>query len=147
MHARTYMVALLMMLGLSTPMLAQTTATDKKLLEETLMNYLDGGTFGDTTRVTAAFHPSATMKFVNNQTGKFTDVPIADYLKGAKANAGKKADRRTRIVSYDMMGTAAQAKVESAYPTFKFIDYFNLLKIDGRWLIVSKIFYREELPK
>lgn len=120
-------------------------AQDKDLaLEATLMDYLDGGTNGDTTRLIRAFHPSASMKYIDNATGQFRDVPIGDYLNRAKAGAGKKTERTTRIVQYEKTGTAAQARVESDYPTFRFIDYFNLLQINGRWQIVSKIFYRQD---
>ncbi|WP_394355997.1 nuclear transport factor 2 family protein [Spirosoma profusum] len=52
--------------------------------------------------------------------------------------------RSTQIVTYTTSGTAAQARVESDYATFKFIDYFNLLKMDDGWKIVSKIFCRED---
>jgi hypothetical protein len=119
--------------------LAQQSATEKALLESTLLDYLEGGTVGDTVRLNRAFHPSASMKFVRD--GKFEDVPIDQYL--SRIKVGEKQNRSTRIVSYDISGTAAQARVESQYPTFKFIDYFNLLKFNGRWLIVSKIFFRE----
>lgn len=107
-----------------------------------MLNYLEGGTNGDTTRLIAAFHPSASMKFVDNKTGEFKDIPIATYLDGARKSAGKKSDRKTKILSYDIDGTAAQAKVEIDFGTGMFHDYFNLLKINGEWKIVSKIFYR-----
>jgi len=115
---------------------------EKAALEKTLLNYLEGGTDGDTTRLIAAFHPSASMKFVDNKTGEFKDVPIVTYLENAKKNAGKKSDRKTKILSYDIDGTAAQAKVEIDFGTGMFHDYFNLLKINGEWKIVSKIFFR-----
>lgn len=121
---------------------------EKAALEATLLNYLEGGTNGDTARLTAAFHPSASMKFVDNKTGEFKDVPIATYLDNARKNAGKKLDRKTKILSYDIDGSAAQAKVEIDFGTGIFHDYFNLLKIDGEWKIVSKIFYRmDKTPK
>ncbi len=122
---------------------AQQASTEKTLLEETLMNYLDGGTNGDTIRLSKAFHPSASMRFVRD--GKFVDVPISQYI--ANTKVGVKQNRSTRIVSYDIFGTAAQAKVEIQTDAFRISDYFNLLKIDGRWQIVSKIFSREEKPK
>jgi len=115
---------------------------EKAAVEKTLLNYLEGGTNGDTTRLIAAFHPSASMKFVDNKTGEFKDTPIATYLDGARKSAGKKSDRKTKILSYDIDGTAAQAKVEIDFGTGMFHDYFNLLKINGEWKIVSKIFYR-----
>jgi len=118
--------------------------SDLELVKETVQNYLDGGTYGDTTKMAKVFHPSATMKFIDVKTGEFRDVPIAKYLEGGKANAGKKSDRNTRILTIDISGTAAQAKIELDYPTTKLTDYFNLLKINGEWKVVSKIFARED---
>lgn len=118
--------------------------SDLELVTETIQNYLDGGTYGDTTKMAKVFHPSATMKFVDVKTAEFRDVPIAKYLEGGKANAGKKSERTTRILHIDITGTAAQAKIELDYPSTKLTDYFNLLKINGEWKVVSKIFARED---
>lgn len=137
---RLHIPFLLLLTYLTAPVIAQ--RTDRELVEETLWNYMDGSTYGDTSRMAKVFHPSASMKYINKQTDQFTDVPIADYLARGKASAGKKADRQTRILALDIVGTAAQAKLELDYPTFQFIDLFNLLKINGTWLVVSKIFYR-----
>lgn len=117
---------------------------EEAAVRETLMNYLDGGTNGDTVRLNKAFHKSATMKYIDNKTGEFRDVPIADYLNRAKANAGKKSDRKTKIVYTTISGTAAQARLEIDGGTFYFHDYMNLLKINGEWKIVGKIFWRED---
>jgi len=58
--------------------------------------------------------------------------------------AGPKQDRQTRIKSISISGNAANAHLEIEYPTFTFQDYMHLLKIDGEWKIVSKIFYRQD---
>ena len=92
-------------------------------------------------RVARAFVPSATMQFMKD--GALQTVPIAkfftDFIK-----PGVIQDRKVRIESIDIVGSAASAKVVIDYPTHRFTDYFNLLKIDGQWRIVSKIFHRSE---
>jgi Putative lumazine-binding len=120
--------------------------SDEDGVKQTLMNYLDGGTFGDTVKLNASFHVSATMKYIDNKTGEFRDVPIRDFLSRAKANAGKTSNRKTKIVYTTISGTAAQARLEIDGGTYKFHDYMNLLKINGEWKIVSKIFWREDIP-
>jgi hypothetical protein len=57
--------------------------------------------------------------------------------------ADDEAQRRRRIVSIDRTGTAAMAKIELDYPTVRFTDYMSLLKVNGEWKIVNKIFHRE----
>jgi hypothetical protein len=114
---------------------------EETLIRQTINYYAEGGTAGNPQLAAKAFHPSASMKFIKG--AEFADVPIAvflsDYIK-----AGVVQQRTIEINSIDISGNAAQAKITIDYSTHQFIDYFNLLKTDGQWLIVSKIFYRKE---
>ena len=114
---------------------------DRDLIEQTLAHYAEGGTAGEPARVARAFAPSATMQFVKEHA--LETVPIAryftDYIK-----AGVKQDRQVRVDAIDIVGSAASVKLVIDYPTHRFIDYMSLLRIDGQWLIVSKIFHRSE---
>ncbi|MEO1053096.1 MAG: nuclear transport factor 2 family protein [Bacteroidota bacterium] len=107
-------------------------------IEKTVNYYLKGGTNGDREMVTKAFHEKATLQFVRD--GEHVLIPIADFL----ARIKDKQERKTRIVYINHEGDAAQAKVKIEYETFDLIDYFNLLKVNGEWKIISKIFIRED---
>ncbi|WP_370527158.1 nuclear transport factor 2 family protein [Undibacterium sp. CY21W] len=51
------------------------------------------------------------------------------------------------IVRVDIVGTAASARIDSNDVSgFSFSDFFQLLKVDGKWTIVSKIFYTHAAP-
>ena len=109
-------------------------------IEKTLNYYLEGGTNNDFETLKKAFHENASMKFVAN--GEYTEVnAIAFFKKGMKP--GPPQNRDTRIVYINVTGNAANAQIEIEYPQFSFIDYMNLLKVNGEWKIVSKIFYRK----
>lgn len=41
----------------------------------------------------------------------------------------------------DVTGNAAVARIELDYPAAFITDYFSLLKIDGEWKIMNKIFH------
>jgi Putative lumazine-binding len=120
---------------LTIPVVAQ---TDEAGTKACLENYMSGE--GD--RVEKAFHPSATMKYIDAQSGEFKDVPIADYIARVKANTTK-IDRKIEIVSLNVEGNAAQAKIKIEMEKVILYDYMNLLKINGEWKIVSKIFSRQ----
>jgi protease I len=45
-----------------------------------------------------------------------------------------------RVASVDVTGNAAIAKLEIAKPGWVVTDYMSLLKVDGQWVIVNKIF-------
>ncbi|OQA38384.1 MAG: putative lumazine-binding protein [Acidobacteria bacterium ADurb.Bin340] len=53
---------------------------------------------------------------------------------------------RCEIAWLEVAGDAATAKVVLDYPTFRFIDYLHLLKLEGRWAIVDKVYHREDRP-
>jgi len=45
-------------------------------------------------------------------------------------------------VAIDVVGTVASARVESDNWTgHRFTDFFNLLKVDGEWKIMNKVFH------
>jgi len=113
--------------------------TDEQGVRAGLENYMSGE--GD--RVEKAFHSSATMKYIDVQTKEFKDVPIADYIARVKANTNK-MERKIEIVSLNIEGDAAQAKIRIETPQAILYDYMNLLKIGNEWKIVSKIFSRQQ---
>lgn len=55
--------------------LAQTT-NDEAGVRACLEDYMSG----DGNRMEKAFHTSASMKYIDAQTGEFKDVPIADFI-------------------------------------------------------------------
>ncbi len=64
---------------------------------------------------------------------------MVEGRKSAKANG---SERRDRIVSIDFSGPGtAFAKVECQIPPRYFTDYLTLLKVDGRWQVISKSFH------
>jgi hypothetical protein len=113
---------------------------EEAAVRECLQNYMSGQ--GD--RVEKAFHPSATMKYIDAQSKEFKDVPIADYIARVKANTGPAPNRKIGIESLSIEGTAAQAKIKIETDKTILYDYMNLLKINGEWKIVSKIFSRQD---
>lgn len=114
-------------------------STDEAGVKACLENYMSG----DGNRMEKAFHTSATMKYIDFQTGEFKDVPIADFIARVKANTAKQ-DRKIEIVSMNIEGYAAQGKIKIETEKAILFDYMNLLKINGEWKIVSKIFSRKD---
>jgi len=118
--------------------LAQT--TDEANVRACLENYMSG----EGARVEKAFDPSASMKYIDAKTGEFKDVPIADFIARIKANTGPAQKRQIEIVSMNVEGNAAQAKIKIETEKNILYDYMNLLKINNEWKIVSKIFSRKD---
>jgi hypothetical protein len=87
-----------------------------------------------------AFHPRCVLKFVRD--GAYQEWPVQDYL--ARIQPGKRSNRRTHILFMDFAGSCATVKARIDSGERIFVDFLSLLKIEGEWKIVSKIFYRDE---
>ncbi|HQR01446.1 MAG TPA: nuclear transport factor 2 family protein [Ferruginibacter sp.] len=83
------------------------------------------------------------MKYIDAKTGEFKDVPIAEFIARAKANTSK-MERKIEIVSVNIEGNAANGKIKIETEKVILYDYMNMLKINGEWKIVSKIFSRKD---
>jgi protease I len=59
-----------------------------------------------------------------------------------KANTTK-SERKIEIVSVNIEGAAANGKIKIETDKVIMYDYMNMLKINGEWKIVSKIFSRK----
>ena len=118
--------------------------SDVAEVEQVLQVYFDGLYEGDTKKLAAAFHPSSHLYSVGVD-GKAADFPRADWFKMVQSRKSAKqngSERRDRIVSIDFSGPGtAFAKVECQIPPRYFTDYLTLLKVDGRWQVISKSFH------
>jgi hypothetical protein len=117
---------------------------DEAAIRQTVQYYFDGGKNRDSLTLRKAFHPEARMLFVRD--GKLTVVPIGEYITRVgsdRREPGEVDSTERKVISVDVVGDAAVAKLKLKRPDALLTDYMSLLKVDGRWLIVNKIFTRE----
>ena len=115
---------------------------EKDAVRVPLENYIKGHSTGDGEYMKKAFHTEGNLIFIRD--GKFTTRSFADYIAGFTGKpAADEAQRKRSIESIDVVGNAATAKIILDYPTAKLTDYMSLLKINGEWKIVNKIFTSE----
>jgi Putative lumazine-binding len=137
MHRRILSAAL--PLALVVGSLSVQTNADEREVRAALDHYLQGHATGQGSHFRLVFHPDAKLFF--NRNGALTTRTAEEYISGASGSpAPDEAQRKRRIVSVDVVGDAAQAKIELDYPSAFFTDYFNLLRVDGKWMIVNKTF-------
>ena len=117
-------------------------SADEAGVRRALDAYLQGHATGVGDHFWRAMHTDMRMSFVRD--GKLVHRTAAEYIGGAPGKpAADEAKRKRRIVSIDITGTAAMAKIELDYPDALLTDYMSLLKVDGEWKIVDKIFDRQ----
>lgn len=85
----------------------------------------------------------AHMFFVRE--GQLVDMPIPQFLvrvAGGRVPGVQPDTLKRSVVMIDVAGNAAVAKLETVTPDQRVVDYMSLLKINGQWQIVTKIFDR-----
>lgn len=109
--------------------------------------YLKAQATGDPELIRKAFHPDAKLFF--NREGKFTQLTRDEFAARFSGKpAADEAQRKRTIDSLTVTGDAAMAKLTLDYPNAVLTDYLSLLKVDGEWKIVHKIFNaRPKAPK
>jgi hypothetical protein len=128
---------LLAALAIAVPAAAQ--EKDEAGVRAAVEHYLAGHATGSAAEFRAAFHPKAMLYW--NRDGSFAERTSADYIAAAPGKpAADEAQRRRAITLLDVSGNAAMAKVVLDYPAVRFTDYLSLVKADGAWKIVNKIF-------
>ncbi len=116
--------------------------TDMELIALTLTDYIEGSTKGQPSRLKAAFYEDLNLYSVKNDSIKVWSGEA--YIK--KTKAGESTGERGKIISIDYENNAAIAKVEVSHPKSKksYVDYFLLLKTEGKWTIIHKIFTKRK---
>lgn len=111
-----------------------------------LGTYFDGLYHSDTRRLAAVFHPKAQYVSVTEGTLLYRDM--AEYFPVVDARpspASRGEVRRDEIVSIDFAGpVTARAVVRCAIGPKNFTDCLTLIRLDGRWQVISKVFHYEE---
>ncbi len=101
--------------------------------------YVDGARSGKGAAMKPAFHDDATIfGYVGND---LFGGPIQRLFDWNDTN-GPAKDIKTKISSVDVVGTCANVRVDSDNWTgHRTTDFFNLVKFDGKWKVVSNVFY------
>ncbi|WP_109300968.1 nuclear transport factor 2 family protein [Aquimarina sp. AU474] len=110
--------------------------SDKVLVTNTLMDYIEGTSNGEPDRIKRAFHKDLHLySIANDSLRSLSGQKYIGYFK-----KGQKHDRIGKIVSIDIVNDAAMAKVEIDFPSKKrlYTDFMMLLKVNGKWKIIHK---------
>lgn len=104
-----------------------------------IQHYIDGARSGKGAEMKPAFHDDATI-FGYVGPDLFAG-PIQGLYDWNDEN-GPAKDIQSRISHIDIVGTVASVRLESDNWTgHRFTDFFNLLKVDGQWKIMNKVFH------
>ena len=118
--------------------------SDVEKIEKLTRQYFDLLYFADADLIPACFHPEATVNNVDS--GELIAIDMAGFaerIKTRQAPASIDEPRDDDLKTIDIASpTTALVKVEVNILYARFFDYLTLLKRDGEWKIISKVFHR-----
>ena len=120
---------------------------DYQAIVEVLNKYIEGCKQARSTIMKPAFSENATIFGVDAK-GKLTGGSIQELFDAIDNPPFRQSpEAQSVIVKVDIVGTAASARIDSNDVSgFSFSDFFNLLKVEGKWTIVSKIYHTHVAP-
>jgi hypothetical protein len=121
---------------------ARSGPSDSAAVRAVLDRYLHGLKFNDTTSLHEAFRPDARLFFVGKD-GTLGELTQAAWYAALAPSLGHEEQGDLRVTALDITRDAAAAKIVEDYPRSRYTDYVNLLRVNGRWWIVNKIFTAE----
>ncbi len=108
-------------------------------IEKTIQHYLDGAKSGKGEDMKPAFHKDATI-FGYAGPDLFAG-PIQQLFDWNDEN-GPATGLISRIASIDLIDRVATVRLElDNWTGSRFTDLFTLLKVDGEWKIMNKVFH------
>ena len=110
---------------------------DYEAVIEILNSYFDGLYYGDTDKLRRLFHEDAWLK--GNGYRKSRDEWLETVASRPKPSE-QGMDFAFNILSLEIVDDQAMARVDTPLPAAHFIDFLGLLKEEGQWKIVNKMF-------
>ena len=108
-------------------------------IAKTLQHYIDGTRSGNGDDMKPAFHKDATI--FGYAGADLFGGPIQQLFDWSDEN-GPAAALQARVASIDLVGTVAIVRLElTNLNSARYTDMFTLLKVDGEWKIMSKVFH------
>ena len=112
-------------------------------VEQVLGLYFDGLHYSDTEILRRVFHPQAHYYCATDgallHLGMDEYFPIVDKRPSPASQGHARTDR---ILGIEFAGpVTAFAKLECSIPPKHFTDFLTLVKLEGRWQIVAKVFH------
>ena len=116
-----------------------TNISEYEVIAKVVQHYIDGARSGKGDDMKPAFHKDATI-FGYVGADLFAG-PIQQLFDWNDEN-GPATELQARITCIDLINTVASVRLElDKWTGHRFTDLFTLLKVDGEWKIMNKVFH------
>ncbi len=112
---------------------------DVDAITRVIGHYIEGARTGSGAAMKPAFHDEATIYgYVGPDLVSGSIQGLYDW----NDQNGPASTIQSRLTHVDVVGTAASVRVDTDdWTGHRFTDFFNLVKFDGQWKVVSKVFH------
>lgn len=116
-------------------------AKDEEAIRAVIRDYLEGMIYGQADRLQSAMHPLCMQ--AGHYKGNYEFFPRDEFIEALKSEKMEAPGTpyKAEIISIDVTGDVAVAKVNDDCFGTSFTDYLTLIKHEGRWQIVMKAFF------
>ncbi|RMP68985.1 hypothetical protein ALQ18_04372 [Pseudomonas marginalis pv. marginalis] len=119
---------------------------DYQAISKVLNTYIEGCKQAKSSIMKTAFNEQATMYSVGAD-GKLEGGAIPILFDGIDKGFRPSPDAQAAITRIEIVGNAASARIDAnGMSGLSFTDFFQLLKVEGKWTVVSKIFQTHDAP-
>src|SRR5262245_24357374 len=117
---------------------------EARAIRQTALDYIEGWYEGNVERMTRALHPELVKRIVMTDHGasRIENMGASKLIAGVRAGYGKETpkDKQLKEVTIlDRYENAAAVKIIAS----DWIDYLQVGKVDGRWVIVNVLWERK----
>jgi hypothetical protein len=111
---------------------------DTKAIRAAALDYIEGWYEGNAERMARALHPELVKRIAITENGvtRLEGMGASKLVANVRAGGGKKTPKEKQqkdVTVLDRFENAAVAKIVAS----DWIDYLQLAKVDGRWVIVN----------
>lgn len=118
---------------------------DEQLIKDVIQTYFDSMYESSSEKALAAFHPNAKITgYLEDGLHEMSVGDFAGFVASQQPSPGEKGEpARLEVLSIEIAGNTAAARVRDDYLGMTFLDSISLIRIDGRWSIYNKLFHVE----
>ncbi len=129
-------------LALASPS-AQSKPDDRAAVRSVVESYMHGLKFNNVDDLKKAFWPDAKL-FFTKPDGSLGQLTQTEWYAGFAQSAGQEAKGDFKISRLEVLNDIASVTVVEEYVRSRYSDYLSLVRFDGRWQIVNKIYTAEK---
>ena len=145
------LVSLVIVLGSVICVSAQTASdADKEAIKQTALDYIEGWYEGNAERMERALHPELAKRIVRtdpksgrSNLGQMSAMTLVQFTRSGGGKQTPKEKQQKDVTILDVFENAASVKVVAS----DWVDYLQMAKWSGHWVIVNVLWEMKPQPK